>query len=533
VHYWLGLRQGLRLGLLVLLCCLALCPAPVQGDKVLVMPVDGSHWLSMKLLVKELAARGHEIVVLVPNTSILIQGSDYYRTETFRVPYSKAQLDENVNKLKDAAFLKAPDVMDIFVNVQHLVHFTTMQVKGCEGLLYDEPLIQRLRGEIFQLMLTDPFLPCGSILADSFNIPAVYFSRGIPCGLDEKAAQCPTPPSYVPRLFSGNTDHMDFLGRVKNMLMYSLESYLCTVMFASFDELTSRYLEKDMTYRELLGHGAIWLLRYDYSFEYPKPRMPNMVNIGGINCGKRAPLPDLQEFVGESGEDGFVVFTLGSMISQMPEEKAKQFFDAFSRIPQRVVWRYTGVVPENAPDNIRLMKWLPQNDLLGHPKVKAFITHGGTHGIYEGICNSVPMVMLPLFGDQGDNVHRMAVRGVGEVLNLFDVTSDKLVEALNKVINDKSYKEKMLKLSAVHKDRPIEPLDLAVFWAEFVMRHGGAEHLRPAAHDLNWIQYHSLDVFTLLLIIVLIVVMVTIKCCKVCFRKCCGTKRTMKKKKSE
>uniref|UniRef100_A0A4W5JWY4 glucuronosyltransferase n=1 Tax=Hucho hucho TaxID=62062 RepID=A0A4W5JWY4_9TELE len=530
----LGLRQGLRLGLLVLLCCLALCPAPVQGDKVLVMPVDGSHWLSMKLLVKELAARGHEIVVLVPNTSILIQGSDYYRTETFRVPYSKAQLDENVNKLKDAAFLKAPDVMDIFVNVQHLVHFTTMQVKGCEGLLYDEPLIQRLRGEIFQLMLTDPFLPCGSILADSFNIPAVYFSRGIPCGLDEKAAQCPTPPSYVPRLFSGNTDHMDFLGRVKNMLMYSLESYLCTVMFASFDELTSRYLEKDMTYRELLGHGAIWLLRYDYSFEYPKPRMPNMVNIGGINCGKRAPLPaDLQEFVGESGEDGFVVFTLGSMISQMPEEKAKQFFDAFSRIPQRVVWRYTGVVPENAPDNIRLMKWLPQNDLLGHPKVKAFITHGGTHGIYEGICNSVPMVMLPLFGDQGDNVHRMAVRGVGEVLNLFDVTSDKLVEALNKVINDKSYKEKMLKLSAVHKDRPIEPLDLAVFWAEFVMRHGGAEHLRPAAHDLNWIQYHSLDVFTLLLIIVLIVVMVTIKCCKVCFRKCCGTKRTMKKKKSE
>nr|XP_029498400.1 UDP-glucuronosyltransferase-like isoform X1 [Oncorhynchus nerka] len=530
----LGLRQGLRLGLLVLLCCLALCPAPVQGDKVLVMPVDGSHWLSMKLLVKELAARGHEMLVLVPDTSILIQASDYYRTETFRVPYSKAQLDENVNKLKDAAFLKAPDVMDIFVNVQHLVHFTTMQVKGCEGLLYDKPLMKRLRGERFQMMLTDPFLPCGSIIADSFNIPAVYFSRGIPCGLDEKAAQCPTPPSYVPRLFSGNTDHMDFLGRVKNMLMYSLESYLCTVMFASFDELTSRYLDKDMTYRELLGHGAIWLLRYDYSFEYPKPRMPNMVNIGGINCGKRAPLPaDLQEFVDESGEDGFVVFTLGSMISQMPEEKAKQFFDAFSKIPQRVVWRYTGVVPENIPDNVRLMKWLPQNDLLGHPKVKAFITHGGTHGIYEGICNSVPMVMLPLFGDQSDNVHRMAVRGVGEVLTLFDITSEKLVEALNKVINDKSYKEKMLKLSAVHKDRPIEPLDLAVFWAEFVMRHGGAEHLRPAAHDLNWIQYHSLDVFTLLLTIVLIVVMVTVKCCKVCFRKCCGTKKTMKKKKNE
>ncbi|CAB1352666.1 unnamed protein product [Coregonus sp. 'balchen'] len=489
----LGLRTGMKMGqclgqgLLALLCCLALCPGPVQGEKVLVMPVDGSHWLSMKLLVKELAARGHEMVVLVPETSILIQGSDYYRTETFSVPYSKAQLDESINKLKDGVFLKMPEVMDIFVNVQRLVDFTTMQVKGCEGLLYDEPLMQRLRGEGFQLMLTDPFLPCGSIIADSFNIPAVYFLRGIPCGLDDRAAQCPTPPSYVPRFYSGNTDHMDFLGRVKNMVMYSLESYLCTVMFTSFDKLTSRYLEKDMTYRELLGHGAIWLLRYDYSFEYPKPRMPNMVNIGGINCGKRAPLPP-------------------------------------------VVWRYTGVVPVNAPANVRVMKWLPQNDLLGHPKVKAFITHGGTHGIYEGICNGVPMVMLPLFGDQGDNVHRMAVRGVGEVLSIFDVTSDKLVEALNKVINDKSYKEKMLKLSAVHKDRPIEPLDLAVFWTEFVMRHGGADHLRPAAHDLNWIQYHSLDVFALLLTIVLTVVMVTVKCCKVCFRKCCGMIWTMKMK---
>ncbi|XP_041720835.1 UDP-glucuronosyltransferase [Coregonus clupeaformis] len=527
----LGLRPGNRLGLLVLLCCLALCPGPVQGDKVLVVPVDGSHWLSMKLLVKELAARGHEMVVLVPETSILIKGSDYHRTEIFRVPYNKEQLDKNINKIKDDMFRKTPKVTDIFMNVQGLIDFTNMQVKGCEGLLYDEPLMQRLRGEGFKMMLTDPFLPCGSIIADSFNIPAVYFLKGIPCGMEDRAAQCPTPPSYVPRFFTGNTDHMDFLGRVKNMLMYSLESYLCTVMFASFDELTSRYLEKDMTYRELLGHGAIWLLRYDYSFEYPKPRMPNMVNIGGINCGKRDPLPaDLQEFVDESGEDGFVVFTLGSMVSQMPEEKAKQFFDAFSRIPQRVVWRYTGVVPKNAPANVRLMKWLPQNELLGHPKVKAFITHGGTHGTYEGICNGVPMVMLPLFAEQGDNVHRMAVRGVGEVLNLFDITSDKLVEALNKVINDKSYKEKMVKLSAVHKDRPIEPLDLAVFWSEFVMRHGGAEHLRPAAHDLNWIQYHSLDVFTLLLTIVLIVVIVTVKCCKVCFHKCCGTKRTIKKK---
>ena len=30
-----------------------------------------------------------------------------------------------------------------------------------------------------------------------------------------------------------------------------------------------------------------------------------------------------------------------------------------------------------------------------------------------------------------------------------------------------SYKENIMRLSRLHKDRPIEPLDLAVFWVEF------------------------------------------------------------------
>lgn len=45
---------------------------------------------------------------------------------------------------------------------------------------------------------------------------------------------------------------------------------------------------------------------------------------------------DLEEFVNGSGDDGFIVFTLGSMVENMPEEKAKEFFNAFGQIPQRV-----------------------------------------------------------------------------------------------------------------------------------------------------------------------------------------------------
>uniref|UniRef100_A0A671SQS0 UDP-glucuronosyltransferase n=1 Tax=Sinocyclocheilus anshuiensis TaxID=1608454 RepID=A0A671SQS0_9TELE len=516
------------LGLLALLCLFS--SEPVQAGKVLVMPVDGSHWLSMKILVEELSQRGHEMVVLVPETSILIGKSGNYTTKSFHVPYTLAELNAILDHIRKNALEKPPQLTDIIVNLGTLMRFTDMQVKACEALLYDKSLMKSLRETGFDVLLTDPFLPCGTIIADSFSLPAVYFLHGLPCRLDEAAAQCPSPPSFVPRFFTGFSDKMTFPQRVRNTLMTVFEKYLCHKLFASFGELASRYLQKDTTYKELLSHGAVWLLRYDFTLEYPKPQMPNMVQIGGINCAKKGPLTkELEEFVNGSGEHGFVVFTLGSMVSQLPEAKARELFEAFRQIPQRVLWRHTGPVPENAPKNVKLMKWLPQNDLLGHPKAKAFITHGGSHGIYEGICNGVPMVMLPLFGDQGDNVQRLVSRGVAESLSIYDLTAEKLLVALRKVINDKSYKEKITELSALHRDRPIEPLDLAVFWTEFVMRHKGAAHLRPAAHELNWIQYHSLDVIGFLLLILVTVIFVTVKSCMFCFRKC--FKKTQKKKK--
>jgi len=65
------------------------------------------------------------------------------------------------------------------------------------------------------------------------------------------------------------------------------------------------------------------------------------------------------------------------------------------------------------------------------------MTHGGTHGIYEGICNGVPMLMFPLFGDQIDNVLRMVSRGVAEKLSIFDMSTETLVAALKNIIDKK------------------------------------------------------------------------------------------------
>ncbi|XP_010592467.2 UDP-glucuronosyltransferase 2B31-like isoform X5 [Loxodonta africana] len=298
-----------------------------------------------------------------------------------------------------------------------------------------------------------------------------------------------------------------------------------------WDQFYSEVLGRPTTLYETMGKAEIWLIRTYWDFEFPRPFLPHFDFVGGLHCKSANPLPkEIEEFVQSSGKHGVVVFTLGSMVSNVTEERAHTIASALAQIPQKVVWRFDGKKPDNLGPNTRLYKWIPQNDLLGHSKTKAFITHGGTNGIYEAIYHGIPMVGIPLFADQPDNIVRMKAKGAAVSLDLNTMTSTDLLNALKTVINDPSYKENAMRLSAIHHDQPVKPLDRAVFWIEFVMRHKGAKHLRPAALSLTWYQYHSLDVIGFLLACVAIVSFLVLKCCLFGYQKYF---KTEKKKKRE
>nr|XP_019595357.1 PREDICTED: UDP-glucuronosyltransferase 1-10-like isoform X4 [Rhinolophus sinicus] len=516
-------------GFLPLCVCLLLTPGFAQAGKLLVVPMDGSHWFTMRSVVEKLTHRGHEVVVVMPEVSWHMAKSSNFTVKTYSTSYTLEDMNrqfrifsdyhwENQAKSLFSLLLKSPNnVFEYFFS-------------RCRSLFNNTKLVKYIEESSFDAVFLDPFDTCGLIVAKYFSLPSVVFARGIFCYYLEEGAQCPSPLSYVPRDLSAFSDAMTFREKVWNHIFYLEEHLFCGHFFKMALEVASEILQTTVTAYDLFSHTSIWLLRIDFVLDYPKPVMPNMIFVGGINCLPGKPLPkEFEAYVNASGEHGIVVFSLGSMVSEIPEKKAMEIADALGKIPQTVLWRYTGTPPSNLAKNTILVKWLPQNDLLGHPKTRAFITHSGSHGIYEGICNGVPMVMLPLFGDQMDNAKRMESRGAGVTLNVLEMTSEDLANALKTVINDKSYKENIMRLSSLHKDRPIEPLDLAVFWVEFVMRHKGAPHLRPAAHDLTWYQYHSLDVVGFLLAIVLGVAFIGYKCCAFGYRKCCGKKGRVKK----
>ncbi|XP_072513407.1 UDP-glucuronosyltransferase 2A1-like isoform X8 [Salminus brasiliensis] len=342
-------------------------------------------------------------------------------------------------------------------------------------------------------------------------------------------------------VFQINMEEQEVQNILQNFMDASMNDSITGIRaFSLFWNMMSdhgRYLEavcdgKPTTLCDTLGKADIWLIRTYWDFEYPRPLLPNFKFVGGLHCKPAKPLPkEMEAFVQSSGDDGIVVFSLGSMVKNLTKDRANTIASALGQIPQKVLWRYSGEKPDTLAPNTRLYDWIPQNDLLGHPKTKAFITHGGTNGLYEAIYHGVPMVGVPLFADQPDNLLHMKTKGAAVIVDFNKMETKDLKEALTEVITNPSYKESIMRLSRIHHDQPMKPLDQAVFWIEFVMRNKGAKHLRVEAHNLTWYQYHCLDVAAFLLSVVALVVFIFVKTCKWLFCKCCRRSSSSKSKR--
>ncbi|XP_066267117.1 UDP-glucuronosyltransferase 2B33-like [Branchiostoma lanceolatum] len=286
---------------------------------------------------------------------------------------------------------------------------------------------------------------------------------------------------------------------------------------------TYRTIGDNFTLSAALARTDLWLYQSDLMFDFPKPMMPNMVSIAGHMAEDVKPLSEeMEKFVQSSGDDGVVLVTFGSMIAAMPADIADMLAAAFARLPQKVVWRYAGTPPPSLGSNTKTMEWVPQNDLLAHPKTKAFVSHCGYNGVAEAMYHGVPLVGMPLFFDQYGNVARVVARGMAVSLDIHSVTSKEVYQAITSVISDPGYKEKADQISTHLRDQPQSPMERAVWWIEHVIKHGGLPHLRSRAIELPFYQYYLLDVIALIVAVISAILFSCWKCfssaCRVCKR---------------
>ncbi|NWV77016.1 UD11 glucuronosyltransferase, partial [Dasyornis broadbenti] len=257
------------------------------AGKLLVVPVDGSHWLSMREVLDVLRQRGHEVVVVAPEVSLHIKPSPNLMMKMYSVSYTEEEMEKDFKGFFHVAFEEGSFFERFFKVFESIKRVHNIEVSSCEYLLQNKELIRYLEESKFDAVLSDPFVPCGAILAEHLSLPSVYFLRGVPCGLDFEATQCPRPPSYVPRVFTDNTDRMSFLQRVQNLLFDIPDLFLCDFVFESYSKLASEFLQREVTVLDLLRKGSVWLMRLDFVLDYPRPLMPNIIPIGGVNCAHK------------------------------------------------------------------------------------------------------------------------------------------------------------------------------------------------------------------------------------------------------
>ena len=100
---------------------------------------------------------------------------------------------------------------------------------------------------------------------------------------------------------------------------------------------------------------------------------------------------------------------------------------------------FSGYIPSFLSSNIKVMDWLPQNDLLAHKDIKAFVSHVGHHSIYESAYHGVPVVAVPLFGDQFFNAKKAEYFGLGIGVDHQNMNVQQLFEAIEHVVNEPRY----------------------------------------------------------------------------------------------
>lgn len=370
----------------------------------------------------------------------------------------------------------------------------------------------------YDLFITEIFLsPCYLAFGRHLKVPIVGVVTGAFLEWLEAASGNPHNHAFVPSIFSKYTSngHMGFWDRLTNTMLGYYTSYEMTSRMNTLSTYVKDHFGIDASIDDLHKDVGLYLVNSHHSLNGAKPVTTAVIEVGGLHVTENGdPLsPEVKKWLDES-KHGCIYVSMGSMIrlETFPKPVLDAFYTVFEKIaPVRVLLKVAKKeeLPPGLPKNVMVQPWFPQVTVFKHKNVKAFLTHGGLMSLQETVYFGIPMIGIPMFGDQHSNLKiaeelKIAV----SLVSANNITTETLSYAVDKILNDVEYRTNMKRISTLFKDRPMKPLDEAVYWVEYVARHGNI--LQSPAIHLNWWQQHLLDVYAFVLVCLLTVIGVVV-----------------------
>ncbi|CAI8591353.1 unnamed protein product [Vicia faba] len=185
------------------------------------------------------------------------------------------------------------------------------------------------------------------------------------------------------------------------------------------------------SYGEVLPKAKAVVMNFFEELDLPlfvedmRSKLQNMLYVGFLTLS--IPLPPLPP--SESDETGclswldkqkgesVIYVSFGTTVTPPPHELVA-LAEALEESGFPFLWslkdNLKGVLPQGFVErtsNIgKIVPWVPQTQVLGHDSVGVFVTHSGCNSVYESICNGVPLICRPFFGD-----HVMTARMVEDI----------------------------------------------------------------------------------------------------------------------
>ncbi|XP_008563774.1 PREDICTED: UDP-glucuronosyltransferase 2A1, partial [Galeopterus variegatus] len=219
------------------------------GGNVLIWPMEGSHWLNIKIIIDELIEKEHNVTVLVASGALFIMptSNSSLTFEMYKVSFGKERIEGVIRNFVLTWLENGPSPSTIWRFYQEMAiviedfHMVSREI--CDGVLENQKLMEKLKKRKFEVLLSDPVFPCGDIVALKLGIPFMYSLRFSPASTVEKhCGKVPYPPSYVPAILSELTDQMTFSDRIRNFISYHLQDYMFETLWKSWDSYYSKAL---------------------------------------------------------------------------------------------------------------------------------------------------------------------------------------------------------------------------------------------------------------------------------------------------